>query len=418
MKIQTLILLFLTFALSAAPPAARFELASVPQVSQAASRLNDAIAPRFRDTVAAVTVVLTMGATRYGMNLTRPSEIHFYSFGEKPAMRIIAYALSEIKEPENRGKLWGMRFRARRKGDLVVFDTEDLTEPFPAEPPGKNLKPGELLRGTIRTDAVHRHFRFGSFNTKDANSRLILNGLDELLAELRDAAVVFSANDDLLKVELTVRAREKSALSQWMKQPLPAKGTVQTVSGTELISVLRLSPTETLKKYGQSYLLREKKNVLPKNLPEAVTGFAVMAIRNSGTNPSARLAVGIDPAKKSAVQKEISKLGYTPFSGWYQLRKDPPMFCSQTGDQTIFCGMEQLDRNLLETLFHPQAYPASVPDRPFICFDPKQPERPLAELCFEADAMRLILQAPDSWFAGCRPLLEQPLLLPTGNRNR
>ena len=418
MKILIPILLFVTLAISAEPPAARFELASVPQVSQAASRLDNVIAPRFRDTAAAVTVVLTMGATRYGMNLTRPSEIHFYSFGEKPAMRIIAYSLPEIQEPENRGKLWGMRFRARRKGDLVVFDTEGLTEPFPADPPGKNLKPGELLRGTVRAEAVHRHFRFGSFNTKDATSRLILNGLDELLAELRDAAVVFSANNDFLKVELTVRAKENSALSQWLKQPLPAKGPVQLSPEAELISVLRLNPTATLKEYGQLYLLRDKKNVLPKSLPEAVTGFAVMAIRNSGTNPSARLAVGIDPAKSAAVQKDVDKLGYTPYQGWHQLRRDPPMFCSQTGDQTVFCLMEQLDRNTLENLFRPQSYQGTVPDRPFICFDPKHPERPLAELRFENADMRLILQAPDSWFAGCRPLLEKPLLLPAGNRSR
>lgn len=418
MKSLILLLLFLTIAVFAGEPAARFELASVPQVSQAAARMSNAIAPRFRDTVAAVTIALTMGATRYGMNLTRPSEIHFYSFGEKPAMRIIAYALTEVQEPENRGKLWGLRFRARRKGDLVAFDTEDLTEPFPTEPPGKNLKPGELLRGTIRADAVHRHFRFGSFNTKDATSRLILNGLDELLAELRDAAAVFSANDEVLKFELTVRAKEKSALSQWMKQPLPAKGSIQISSGTELISVLRLNPTGTLKEYGQSYLLREKKNVLPKSLPEAVTGFAVMAIRNSGTNPSARLAVGIDPAKSVAVQKEVGKLGYTPYQGWHQLRRDPPMFCSQTGDQAIFCIMGHLDRNTLENLFRPRTYQGIFPDRPFICFDPKHPERPLAELRFENHDMRLIVQAPDSWFAGCRPLLEKPLLLPAGNRTR
>ena len=416
MRNQILLLLFLSITVLAGEPAARFELASVPQVSQAAARMDNAIAPRFRDTVAAVTVVLTMGATRYGMNLTRPSEIHFYSFGEKPAMRIIAYALPEVREPETRGRMWGLRFRARRKGDLIAFDTEDLTEPFPAEPPGKNLKPGELLRGTVRADAVHRHFRFGSFNTKEMSSRLILNGLDELLAQLRDAAVVFTADAEALKLDLTVRATEKSALAQWMKQPLPAKGPVQSCSGTEMISVLRLNPTAGLKKYGQEYLEGKRKNILPRSLPDAVTGFAVMSIRNSGTNPSSRLAVGIDPARSAAIKKEIGKFGYTPFTGWYQLRKEPPMFCSGTGDQVIFCGMVSLDKSTLDDLFRPKDHSGIIPDRPFICLDLKQPDRPLAELRLEGDAMRLILQAPDSWFAECRPLLEKPLLFQAEKR--
>ena len=418
MKSLILPLLFLTVPFFAGEPAARFELASVPLVSQAAARMDNAIAPRFRDTVAAVTVVLTMGATRYGMNLTRPTEIHFYSFGENPAMRIIAYALPEVREPETRGKLWGLRFRARRKGDLIAFDTEGLTEPFPSESPGKNLKPGELLRGTVRANAVHRHFRFGSFNTKETSSRLILNGLDELLTELREASVVFTADAEALKVELTVRAEEKSALAQWLKQPLPPKGPVQSCSGTEMISVLRLNPTTDLKKYGQEYLEGKRKNVLPRSLPDAVTGFAVMAIRNSGTNSSARLAVGIDPARSAAVKKEIGKLGYTPYPGWYQLRKEPPMFCSGAEKQVFFCGMEHLDRATLEDLFRVQDHSAAVPDRPFVCLDLKHPDRPLAELRFEADAMHLILRAPDSWFASCRPLLEKPLLFPAAKPRR
>jgi len=418
MKPLIFLLLSLTVPFYAGEPAARFELASVPLVSQAAARMDNAIAPRFRDTVAAVTVVLTMGATRYGMDLTRPSEIHFYSFGEKPAMRIIANALPEVKEPETRGKLWGLRFRARRKGDLIAFDTEGLNKPFPSETPGKNLKPGELLRGSIRAEAVRRHFRFGSFNTKDAASHLILNGLDELLTELREASVVFTADAEALKVELTVRAKEKSALAQWLKRPLPAKGPIQSCSGTGLISVLRLNPTAALKKYGQDYLERERNNILPRSLPDAVTGFAVMAIRNSGTNSSARLAVGIDPARSAAVKKEIGKLGYTPYPGWYQLRKEPPLFCSGAKEQVIFCGMEHLERAALEELFRVQDHPAAVPDRPFVCLDLKHPDRPLAELRFETDAMHLILQAPDSWFAECRPLLEKPLLFPAAKPRR
>ena len=183
MRSLILILLLLTFTVPAAPPAARFELLSVPQVSQAASRLGNAIAPRFRDTAAAVTLVLTMGAVRYGMDLTRPAEIHFYSFGEKPAMRIIAHALPEVKAPEDNAKFWNIRFHARRKDGLVVFDSEGVNGAFPSVPPGKNLKNGELLRGMIQTEAVQKYYRFASFNTKDPASRLILSGLDELLKQ-------------------------------------------------------------------------------------------------------------------------------------------------------------------------------------------------------------------------------------------
>ena len=412
------LLFFLVLTASAQPPAVRFELASVPQVSQAASRLDNAIAPRFRDTAAAVTLVLTLGATRYGMDLTRPLEIRFYSFGEKPAMRIIAHALSESQEPQDRGKLWGQSFRGIRKGDLIVFDSEGVSEPFPTAPPGKNLKKGELLRGFIQADPVHRHFRFSSFNAKDTSARLILSGLDELLEEIRDAEVIFSADENSLKVELSVRPKERSAVLNWMKQPLPPKGQIEIFPGTDLVSVLRMNPSAVLKEYGRNYLIRKRTNVLPKALPDAVTGFAVMAIRNEKMNPAVRLAVGIDPARTASVRQEIGKLDYTPFPNWFQIHRQPPLFCSENGSQAIFCGMESLDRTTLENLFRPQICPLAVPDRPFVCLDLKHPDRPLAELRFEKDVMRLLLQAPDDWFAGCRPLLEKPLLLPEGNRGR
>ena len=418
MRTMFAVLLFLCITVSARPPAARFELASVPQVSQAASRLGNAIAPRFRDTAAAVTLMLTLGATRYGMDLTKPLEIHFYSFGEKPSMRIIACALAESREPLDRGKLWDQHFRGVRKGDLIVFDSEGVSEPLPTIPPGKNLKKGELFRGFIQTEPVRRHFRFSSFNTKDTSARLILDGLDKLLAEIREAEVIFSADENSLKVELAVRPGERSAVLNWMKQPLPPKGPVEVFPGADLVSVLRLNPTAVLKEYGRNYLMRKQTDVLPKSLPDAVTGFAVMAVRNAKTNSALRLAVGIDPARAAAVRQEIGKLGYTPFPGWFQIHKQPPLFCSGAASQVIFCGMEQLDRTTLEDLFHPQTCSHGIPDRPFICLDLKHPDRPLAELRFEKDVMRLFLQAPDEWFAGCRPLLEKPLLLPEGNRSR
>ena len=406
-----IILFLFSFPLSAGSPAARFELASVPLVSQAASRLDNSIAPRFRDTAAAVTLILTMGATRVGMDLTRPAEIHFHSFGEQPVLRIFAHALPGVKEPQNHVKLWGLRFHAVRKDGLIALDSEGLTEPFPAAAPGKNLQKGELLRGTVQADAVRRNFRFGSFNTKNRSAHLLLSGLDELLAEIEELSVVFAADENVLQVDLTISPQKESALLCWMKKPLPVQGRIETFAGAQTLSILRLHPTDTLKKYGKAYLMQDSANALPESLPAAVNGFAAMAIRNSGKNSSVRLAVGIDPAQSAAVRKEIGKLDYTPYPDWFQLRRRPPLFCSGNPDRVIFCGMDSLDRSTLENLLRPLAYRGTVPDRPFFCIDLKHPERPLAELRFEKDAMHLILRAPDSWFSDCRPLLEKPLLL-------
>ncbi|MBO4630518.1 MAG: hypothetical protein J5858_01210 [Lentisphaeria bacterium] len=406
-------LLFLcSFLLSAQSPAAKFELSSIPLVSRAASRLDNAIAPRFRDTAATATLMLTMGAARFGMDLTRPADLLFYSFGEKPAMRIVAYALPGIKEPQDHANLWGLRFHARQQGDLIAFDSEGVNAPFPTVPPGKNVKAGELLRGTIQAETVHKHFQFSSFNTKNHAARLILKGLDELLAEIKEADVIFSEDEQSLKVELVFRPKKESVLRQWMKQPLPARGKIETFSGAQTLTVLQLPPTETLRRYGKAYVEHGKTNLLPSVLPAAVNGFAVMAICNSGPVPSSRLTVGIDPSQSAVVRKEIRKWNYTPYPDWFQLRRQPPLFCSENAGQIIFCSMDLLDRATLENLLRPQNYQGSVPNLPFICLDLNHPDRPLAELRFEQDFMHLILQAPDSWFSACRPLLEKPLLLP------
>ena len=406
-------LLFLcSFPLSAQSPAAKFELSSIPLVSQAASRLDNAVAPRFRDSIAAATLVLTMGAAQFGMDLTRPADLLFYSFGEKPAMRIVAYALPGVKGQQDRIKMWGLRFHVRQGGDLIACDSEGLSAPFPSVPPGKDLKPGELLRGTIQAKAVQKHFQFSSFNTKNHAAGLILKGLDELLAEIRNADVVFSADEKSLKLELGIRPKKESVLRQWMKQPLPARGKIETFSGAQTLAVLQLPPTETLRRYGKAYVEHGKTNLLPSVLPAAVNGFAVMAICNSGPVPSSRLTVGIDPSQSAVVRKEIRKWNYTPYPGWFQLRRQPPLFCSENADRIIFCSMDLLGRTTLENLLRPQNYQGSVPDLPFICLDLNHPDRPLAELRFGQDSMRLILQAPDSWFSACRPLLKKPLLLP------
>ena len=206
---------------AAAEPAARFEILSVPQVSQAVTRMGNCIAPRFRDTVAAATLILSIGPVRCGMDPARPLEILFYSFGEKPVMRIVAHAVAGKGDPDFQPALAGRSFQAKRKGDQLVLDTDGVSEPFPEAPPGKNLKPGELIRGTVRADAVRRHFKFRQFNTRDTSAQLILRGVDELLDQLVQVQAVFAADGEKLKLELTAVPDQGASLEHWMQLPLP-----------------------------------------------------------------------------------------------------------------------------------------------------------------------------------------------------
>ena len=251
MRILIFTLMIFSFLVSAQSPAARFELASIPLVSQAASRLDNAVAPRFRDSAAALTLILTSGAARFGMDLTRPAEIIFYTFGAEPSMRILAYALPGIREPQNHAVLLGVRFHARQEGNVIALDSEGVSAPFPSVSPGKNLKDGELLRGTSQSEAIQKYFQFRSFNTKDPSAHLLLRGIDELLAEMKTVSVIFSADENTLHLELTAHPLEKSALRRWMQLPLPPKGGIETFAGTQTLAILRLNPTDSLLRYGK-----------------------------------------------------------------------------------------------------------------------------------------------------------------------
>lgn len=413
-KICLLFLVGTLVSLTAAEPAARFEIVSLPVVSSHISRLGDCIAPRFRDSVAAATLVLTMGAAQLGMDLTRPWEISFYSFGENPSVRITAFSLGDGELFRKSAKLLGIRFRASRQRGLVALDSEGLKEPFPADPPGLGLQTAELVRGTIQAEAVHRHFRFRTFNTGNNSARLILAGVDELLAQLSGAEVVFSADEAFLKLNLSVVPRKQSVLQKWMAQPLPPKGKIETYPGATTLSVLRLNPTETLRRYGMLYLEQTgRRNSFPAAWAAASTGFASMA---SGQE-NLRLSAGIIPDRADDVRKTVRQYKETPFAGWFSLASDPVLLCFSGADRIIFFGTSRMDAATRRAMSEPQEYRGSLPDCPFVCMDLSRPgQQPLAQLLFDKGILRLKLQAPDEWFASCGPLLSKPLLLPDDRR--
>ena len=411
MKRQAVLLLFLSWfaAIASEPPAATFELGSITEAAQAATRLGDCIAPRFRDTVAGVTVALSLGAAQYGMDLSRPMEISFYSFGEKPAMRIHCHALPNVRDPRDSGRLWGIRFTARRRNGRVVFDSAGVKDPFPDIPPGSHLKSGDLIRGRLSAAHIRQHFQFRAFNTKEPAPRLILGGLDDLLRELDRADLVFSAGREVLKAELTLYPAAGSALAEWMKRTLPPKGKIETFGGAKTLTVLRLNPTETLRRYAAAYLGPG----FPAELAAAANGFAV---RTSTTvRPhlmhSMRISAGLLPGKEAMIRPSFEKLKETPWH-WRQFSRDPVGLCLLEKDRLAVFGADRMDTGRIQAMFEPQEFRGTLPDRPLVCIDLENPEKPLAELRFANGTMRLILQAPDSWIADGRPLLAKPLLLP------
>ncbi|MBO4649420.1 MAG: hypothetical protein J5806_14825 [Lentisphaeria bacterium] len=412
MRLPFLMSFFLICTLSAAEPALRLEFASLPQTAQAVSRPGSCIAPRFRDTVAAVTLFLTLGAAQHSMDLTRPLTVEYHAFGEQPAVRIIAYALPGGYSSRKSIRYQNVRFHPRRQGDLVLLETDGLTGIPPAVPPGETLRPGEILRAEATPDSLHRHFRFEDFNSRDPAVHLLLRGTDELLGELKRLTLSFSAEPEMLKLELTAVPRDDSALAAWMKRPPVPRGRIEVFSGAETLAVLRLPATETLRRYGKDYMEAGQKSFLPLELAAAANGFAVLSADSRRGQSAVRLAAGMSPSAAPGVSKALSGLGYTPFPGWYLLRRDPVLLVSAGKDEIIFCGMEKLERTLQEKLFAPTPYRGNVPDGLFVCLDLARPERPLALLRAEGGVLHLTLQASDRWFAAHGPLLDKPLLLP------
>ncbi|MCI6289652.1 MAG: hypothetical protein MR727_13120 [Lentisphaeria bacterium] len=406
--------LFLLFSTAAAAqerfPLLRFEAASVPQVSSSLSRLGDCIAPKFKDSLAAATVVLTMGAAQYGMDLTRPLIIEIYGLGKTPSMRIFAHALPSKEDMRSSAKLWNARFSVRRTGNMILFFTEDLRScPVPAFPPGSALQSGELLRAEADPEILRiMNLPAGKRKPSENSTRLLLRGTEELAAAVKHVRLSFSAEPETLHLTLRAEAKPGSALADWMRRPLPPKESIKTFEGASTLTVLRLPPTDALRHYGRNYLRLNGRDVLPPEWTMSVSGFAVLAARHSGS-PAARLCLGIVPEYFPALRQGMEKLGYTPFPGLWQLRRTPPLFCSAGKNALILYGLERVERETLEQMRSPQPLNLPVPDCPFVCLDLAHPEKPLVQLTFERNELVFRFQAPDSWFASFRPLLEKPL---------
>lgn len=390
-------------------PLLRFEMTSVPQVSSSLSRLGDCIAPKFKDSLAAATVVLTLGAAQYGMDLTRPLVIEIYRLEKTPSMRICAHALPAAEDMRSSAKLWNTGFAVRRTGDMVLFLTGDLHSlPVPDVLPGTALQSGELFRAEADPAILQAVNFAGKRRPSENPAQLLLRGAEELAASVKRVRLSFSAEPETLSLTLRAEACPGSALADWMRRPLPPQGIPETFEGADTLAILRLPPTAALCQYGRSYLRQNGTDILLPEWLERLSGFAVLAARHS-ESPAVQLRLGIAPEQFPALRQDMTKLDYTPFPGLWQLRRTPPVFCSAEKNALILYSLERLERASLEKLRRTETVNTRVPDCPFVCFDLAHPEKPLVQLTFEQNELVFRLHAPDSWFASFRPLLEKPL---------
>jgi len=388
--------------------AVRIELVSVTGMSAAVSRLGNCIAPNFKDTLALLTVALTIGGSSFGMDLTRPVSIVFYEVGEKPSMRITAYAIENVQVIQENARLWDMTFHARLKNGLVTFFTEDLSnDPTPASPPGQNLS-DSLLFMKASPEGIMKHFSFHSLKTRNESYKLIFQALDELMPEVETLGLSFRADDDSICMKISVTARKNSALEKYLAMPLPEKGVIESFDGADSLALLRLAPNETLCRLGTAYLFRNQNPVL-RSLPSAVTGFAVLSSETSIAHTSAKLALGIRPAHMPEITKSVGEMGYTPYQDLFQIMRDPPLFCSASGNRIAFYYSDTLEKTNLEQLLKQTQKSLDVADVPFAFYDLANPKQPIAELRFNGRTAQMTFQAPDEWFAMRQPLVDVPL---------
>ncbi len=391
-------------------------MASVIGLSSAVSQLGNCIAPNFQDTVALFTVALSVGGTAFGMDPTRPVSIVFYRIGEKPSMRITAYAVPNVRNIRETVSLWNMKFHARLEKELVTLSTDDLVAaPPPVSAPGKNLA-GSLLVMEALPDKTD--FQFSSLNDEKNRHEILYRALDELMPGVEVFRLSFGADGGSLVLKLSVQARKDSPLEKYLSSPLPQKGPVETYAGAKSLLVFRLPPLESLYKHGEAFFFRHQNPMLPM-LPPAITGFAVLSLDRNFDQAAAKLVMDIRPDRSPAIADAASCQGYTPYPDLYQVTRTPPLFCSMSGNRLSFYYTSSLDKDNLEQLLKPVTLSLGA-DSPFAFYDLTSPDRPIAELRFRGNSAELVFRAAPEWFASLPPLTNVPLhkiRLPSNSRN-
>lgn len=387
----------------------RVEMVSVIGMSAAVSRLGNCVAPHFKDTLALFTVALTVGGSTFGMDLTRPVSIVFYEVGKKPSMRITAYAIPNVQVIQKKAALWDMKLQARLENGLVTLFTDDLADDLtPASAPGKNLS-DSILSVEAFPEKIGKHFSFRSLNTRNENILLLFQALDELMSEVEAFRLSFRADDNFLIVKLSARARKNSALESYLSRPLPEKGPIESFDGAGFLSLFRLAPNESLCRYGTAYFFGKRQNALVPVLPSAITGFAVLSSGKDAVPASVKLTLGIRPDHASGIVNAVAGMGYTPYPNLFQVTKNPPLFCSVSGNRLAFYYTDALEKDKFERLLKPVPLSLNAGESPFAFYDLSRPDRPIAELRFKGNTAEMIFRAPDEWFAALPPLMDVPL---------
>lgn len=381
-------------------------MASVIGASAAVSQMGNCIAPNFQDSVALFTVALSVGGTAFGMDPTRPVSIVFYKIGDKPSMRITAYAVPNVRAIRDTVTLWNVKFHARLEKGLVTLSTEDLlAAPFPASPPGKKLD-GSLLVMEAMPDKID--FQFSSLNDEKNRHEILFRALDGLMPEVEVLRFSFGAEGGFLIVKLFVQARKDSSLEKYLSQPLPEKGPVETYAGAKSLMIFRLPPVESLYKHGEAFFFRHQNPLLPM-LPSAISGFAVLSFDRDFDQSAAKLTLDIRPDKSDALADAASCQGYTPYPDLYQVTRIPPLFCSMSGNRLSFYCTSTLEKDNLEQLLKPVTLSLGAEGCPFAFYDLASPDRPIAELRFRGNTAEMVFRTSPEWFSSLPPLTNVPL---------
>lgn len=385
----------------AAEPLLQIETTRLPVLAQEISRLGNAVAPRLKDSTAAGMVVLAFTGMQFGMDATRPVLISLYSFGEKPLMRVTAYLIPETEIVNNEVKLWGMHFKVRKSGELAVLENGKITAP--PEIPGVRLAKNERIRIRFMTDQFGKHFRFVSLQASDRRNHLFLQGIDELMTQLKSLELSFISTPQLLTLRMKASVKSGTAVDSWLRKAgqLPPPVKPHIFPGTEYLTILRIRPTETLCRYGELYLSEK----FPAGLFRTFSGSAAGMYGNE----KARLDFGLIPSGENAARQYLRKLEYTPFQGLYRIHKTPPLFAEYANHCVNFYGMTEMSPAELKNLRTTQSAGIQVPALPFVLYDLKYTAKPVMRLDFTNHEMILTAEASDEWFNVREPILKTPL---------